>query len=82
MTDLSTAEQQRTIDTARQVADFAYKQGVGESVAVDHLIRDYERVREERDLLAAYLRWRRDPQQGPPPLTLDALNALIDGGQS
>ena len=43
----------RMLDTAGQVADFAYKQGVGDAVAVDHLIQSYrakwaeaERLRE------------------------------------
>jgi hypothetical protein len=37
------------IDTAGTVADFAYKQGVGEALAVDQLIQKYRALREERD---------------------------------
>jgi hypothetical protein len=39
--------EKRMLDTAKQVADFAYKQGVGDAVAVDHLIREYRATAEQ-----------------------------------
>jgi hypothetical protein len=37
------------IDTAGAVADFAYRQGVSDAIAVDHLIQRYRGLREERN---------------------------------
>lgn len=42
------------------------------------------RAVEDRDKLAAYLRWRRNPQQGSAPMTLDEVESMLarlPGGQ-
>jgi hypothetical protein len=44
---VSGVDLERMVDTARQVADFAYRQGVGGAVAVDDLIGELARVRDE-----------------------------------
>lgn len=42
---------------AQQVADFAYKQGVGEAVAVDHVLADHARLLHENERLRELLAW-------------------------
>jgi hypothetical protein len=39
----------RMLDTAGAIADFAYKQGIGDAIAVDQLIQRYRGLREERN---------------------------------
>lgn len=46
---------------------------------------DYERLEaqlvgavEDRDKLAAYLRWKLEPQKGPAPMTWDEMRAMVD----
>jgi MoxR-like ATPase len=44
--------EEQMLVAAEQVADFAYKQGVGEAVAVDRLIRKYRRLRDQLEITA------------------------------
>jgi hypothetical protein len=45
----------RMIATAMQVADFAYKQGVGDAAAVDDLVREYPMARQQLEEAVALL---------------------------
>ena len=51
---------ERTIATARQVADFAYKQGVSDAAAVGALIAEVERLRADVERKDEALRFYAD----------------------
>lgn len=76
------------LDTAKRIADFAHKQGIGDAIAVDHLIRDYLALRDQHRgavsaAAAARAAWQAftedRAEEADVDVAFDALDAALGG---